>query len=126
MGWIDWKLVLDINGGPNHVKNYVSAPIIADFARDELLFLSSFFYIGQVSRYILPGARRILSASNRDALEVVAFQNADGTIAIVVLNQTDQHIPFTLYYGGSSTGCQTEAPAHSITTFTVLTALCAL
>lgn len=30
VGWIDWNLVLDLNGGPNWVKNYVDAPIIVD------------------------------------------------------------------------------------------------
>lgn len=29
-GWIDWNLALDEQGGPNYVKNYVSAPIIVN------------------------------------------------------------------------------------------------
>ena len=30
VAWIDWNLILDENGGPNHVGNYCSAPIIVD------------------------------------------------------------------------------------------------
>ena len=29
-GWIDWNLVLDETGGPNHVGNLCVAPVIAD------------------------------------------------------------------------------------------------
>ena len=28
--WIDWNIVLDMQGGPNHVGNYCDAPILAD------------------------------------------------------------------------------------------------
>ena len=31
VGWTDWNLVLNMRGGPNWVKNFVDAPIIADF-----------------------------------------------------------------------------------------------
>lgn len=29
-GWIDWNLLLDMEGGPNWAKNFVDAPIISD------------------------------------------------------------------------------------------------
>ena len=29
-GWIDWNIVLDARGGPNHVGNYCGAPIMID------------------------------------------------------------------------------------------------
>eukprot|EP00928_Gymnodinium_smaydae_P003713 TRINITY_DN11311_c0_g1_i3.p1 TRINITY_DN11311_c0_g1~~TRINITY_DN11311_c0_g1_i3.p1 ORF type:complete len:588 (-),score=97.00 TRINITY_DN11311_c0_g1_i3:215-1762(-) len=122
-GWIDWNLLLDVTGGPNHVQNLVSAPIIADVARDKILFLSSFFYIGHFSRHIQPGARRISAASNRDALEVVAFANPDGCVVAIVMNRRDHDIDF--YLQNSVAGAKAEnlvtsasAPARSISTFT--------
>ena len=30
VGWMDWNLLLDKEGGPNHVRNCCSAPILAD------------------------------------------------------------------------------------------------
>jgi hypothetical protein len=30
VGWIDWNLLLDEQGGPNHVGNFCSAPMLAD------------------------------------------------------------------------------------------------
>lgn len=113
--WIDWNLILDPAGGPNHVYNYVSAPVIADARRGRVLFLSSYYYIGHFSRYIRPGARRILAGSNRDALETVAFQNPDGSLVLVVMNQGDYDIGFYLQHG--SEGAKSEAPARSISTF---------
>jgi len=113
--WIDWNLVLDATGGPNHVGNKCSSPIIADIARDSVLFLSSYYYIGHFSRYIRPGAQRILAVSNRDHLETTAFANPDGSQAVVVQNRTSRSVDFWLQSGGSAV--KTLAPANSITTF---------
>ena len=58
-GWIDWNIVLNEQGGPNHVGNYCDAPIIVDTKTKEVHYNSSFFYIGHFSKYIKPGAVRI-------------------------------------------------------------------
>jgi len=113
--WIDWNLILDASGGPNHVNNFVSAPIIVDLARDKVLFHTNFYYMGHFSRFIKPGARRILASSNRDALEVTAFANPDGSLAAVVMNQGDFDVNFWLEVAGEVT--KAEAPKHSISTF---------
>jgi len=115
VGWVDWNLVLDEQGGPNHVGNYCSAPIIADTQTGRLHYQSSYYYIGHFSRFIRPGARRILCATTRDALEATAFQNPDGHIAVVVLNWSDESIPFALKFKGQA--APTESPAHSILTY---------
>ncbi len=46
VGWIDWNLLLDDSGGPNHVGNLCSAPILADRASGELRHQSSYWYLG--------------------------------------------------------------------------------
>jgi len=115
--WIDWNLVLDAWGGPNHCGNQCSAPIIADTGTDRVLFLSSYYYIGHFSRYIQPGAERIAVASNRDQLEVTAFANPDGSLVAVVMNQSTRPCDFWLQVSGSAV--KTVAPARSITTFQV-------
>ena len=113
--WIDWNLILDEAGGHNHVQNLVSAPVIYDTARDKLVFLSSFYYIGHFSRYIIRGAQRIAVATNRDALKTTGFRNPDGGLVVVVLNQEDYGIKFWLKLGRRS--AETEIPARSITTY---------
>ena len=39
-GWVDWNLVLDINGGPNWAENYVDAPVIVSEVRQKPILLS--------------------------------------------------------------------------------------
>lgn len=112
--WVDWNLVLDETGGPNHVNNLCSAPIIADTQAGEIRYQSSYYYIGHFSRFIKPGARRVACAKTLDSLEACAFLNADGSIAVVVLNRTEQAIDFVL----KSLGLQakTSIPARGIMT----------
>ena len=117
VGWIDWNLVLDEHGGPNHVGNLCSAPIILDTANNALLHQSSYYYIGHFSRYVQPGARRVLCAASRQDLETTAFVNPDASIAIVAMNRTEQAIAFTLSAAGQSVA--TELPPRSIATYLV-------
>mmetsp|Transcript_59964 Transcript_59964/g.135622 ORF Transcript_59964/g.135622 Transcript_59964/m.135622 type:complete len:487 (-) Transcript_59964:38-1498(-) len=113
--WVDWNMVLDRTGGPNHVGNVCSAPIIVDAKNDAFSLQSSYYYIAHFSRFIVPGAQRILCGSSRDALEATAFENPDGTIVVVVLNQSDN--PYSLKLELLAEEVKTDVPPHSITTF---------
>ncbi len=117
VGWIDWNMVLDERGGPNHVDNLCDAPVIADTLRNDLYYQSSFYYLGHFSKYIRPGAVRIGSSTTNDALEVTACQNEDGSTAVVVMNRTDEAIEFNLRTNGQV--APAVSPAHSITTFVI-------
>lgn len=114
VGWIDWNMVLDETGGPNHVGNYCSAPILVDTTKQEVLYQSSYYYIGHFARFIKPRAKRILSTSTKDELEVTAFVNPDGRKAVVILNRSDRSIPFILK--SEKRGTSLTSPAHSILT----------
>lgn len=113
-GFIDWNLLLDETGGPNHVGNLCTAAVIADTQKDALTFESPFYYQGHFSRFIRPGAVRIGCSSYSEALEATAFCNEDRSIAVVVLNRSDSPLPFTLRHQGQIASC--ESPAHSIQT----------
>ena len=115
VGWIDWNLLLDDSGGPNHVGNYCSAPILADRASGRLMHQSSFYYLGHFSRYLLPGAQRVLCAASRQVLECTAFVNPDGRVATVVMNRSEQPLRFDLCVDGQP--WQAELPARAIATF---------
>ncbi|MBN2711338.1 MAG: glycoside hydrolase family 30 protein, partial [Planctomycetes bacterium] len=92
-GWCDWNMILDETGGPNHVNNLCSAPIIADTKNDKLLYQSSYYYIGHLAKFIRPGAEKIVCATTRDELEATACKNPDGSVAIVVMNRSDKEMP---------------------------------
>ena len=112
--WTDWNILLDETGGPNHVKNFCFAPIHADTRDGSLHFMNAYYYIGHFSKYIQPGARRIACSSNRAQLQTTAFENPDGSIAVVVMNGGDTKVDYLLYTGGQATTL-TSLP-HSIVT----------
>jgi glucosylceramidase len=98
VAWTDWNVLLDERGGPNHVGNFCFAPIHADTQTGKLIYTNIYYYIGHFSKFVRPGARRIVSSSSRgDNLLTTAFLNTDGTIAVIVMNPTDEKIDYNLY-----------------------------
>lgn len=113
-GWCDWNLLLNAQGGPNHVGNFCSAPILADTDAGTFRRLPSFYVLGQFSKFVRPGARRIAAMSTDDRLQSVAFQNPDGSLAVVVLNQTDGPEQYRIWLNGRA--ATATSPPHSIET----------
>jgi glucosylceramidase len=117
VGWIDWNLLLDEQGGPNHVGNFCSAPILADRAQGTLMHQSAFWVLGHFSRFVRPGARRVLCAASRADIETTAFVNDDGEIATVALNRHGHAVHMQLAVDGSAWSI--DLPPHSISTYIV-------
>jgi len=102
VGWTDWNVLLDEKGGPNHVQNYCFAPVHADTRTGEITYTNSYYYIGHFSKFIRPGARRIVSSPSRSSLLSVAYLNPDGSSAIVVMNPSKKPVDYFLYTNGSA------------------------
>jgi glucosylceramidase len=122
VGWIDWNLVLDETGGPNHVGNLCSAPLMVDRSVPALMVQSSYHYLGHFSRFVQPGARRVLCAATLEALECTAFTNTDGSTVAIAMNRTESPLRFALRFTHSnardgSLTAVAELPARSIATF---------
>jgi glucosylceramidase len=113
-GWTDWNILLDEKGGPNHVGNFCFAPIHADTRTGKLIYTNSYYYIGHFSKFIRPGARRILASPSRSMLLTTGFINPDGTVAVVVMNPTPNAGQYYLTVGASSV--QIASRPHSIQT----------
>lgn len=113
-GWTDWNILLDEKGGPNHVGNYCYAPIIADTKTGELHYSNSFYYLGHFSKFVRPGAKRIISSSSRSVLQTTAFINTDGKIAVIVLNLSDNKVDYNLSIAGNAVAA--SSLPHSIST----------
>jgi len=114
VAWIDWNILLDEKGGPNHVGNFCFAPIHANSKTGKLTYTNSYYYIGHFSKFVKKGAVRIASSSNRDALETTAFKNPDGKIAVVVLNRSSKIIAYKLGLYGQAASI--SSLPNSITT----------
>jgi glucosylceramidase len=112
--WTDWNMLLDEKGGPNHVGNFCFAPIHADTKTGKLMYTNSYYYLGHFSKFVKPGAKRIVSSSMRDKLITTAFINADGKMAVIVMNKSADKIPYYLWIKGSA--AETVSLPHSIST----------
>lgn len=87
-GWVDWNMVLNKQGGPNWFKNWCVAPVIVDENTDEVYFTPLYYTMAHFSKYIRPNAKRIGFEVSDKELQVTAAQNPDGSIAVVVFNET--------------------------------------
>jgi glucosylceramidase len=114
VGWTDWNILLDQNGGPNHVGNFCFSPIHANTKTGELIYTPSYYYLGHFSKFIRPAAERVSAAASRSTLLVTAFINSDNSLATVVMNQTDTPIAYRLFIGNQETSV--KIPAHAIQT----------
>jgi glucosylceramidase len=114
VGWTDWNVLLDEQGGPNHVGNFCFAPVHADTRTGELIYTNSYYYIGHFSKFIRPGARRIAAAPSRSQLLSTAFVNPDGKVSVVVMNKGDQKVDYYLWLDGNA--AQVSSLPHSIQT----------
>lgn len=117
VGWTDWNLLVDEKGGPNHVKNYCYAPIVADTKNGKLHYMNSFYYIGHFSKFIRPGAWRIACSSVLDELSATAFKNPDGSLVTVVLNAGEKPMVLKLWFE-AHIAC-VQLPAHGIVTLVI-------
>jgi glucosylceramidase len=114
VGWTDWNVLLDETGGPNHVKNFCFAPVHADTRSGELIYTNSYYYIGHISKFVRPGAKRIASSPSRSPLLSTAFLNPDGKVSVVVMNKTEQKMSYFLWLDGQA--AEVESLPHSIQT----------
>lgn len=103
VGWTDWNILLDENGGPNHVGNFCFAPVHADLKTGELIYTPSYYFIGHFSKFIGKNAKRISSVASRSQLITTSFLNKDGKVVTVVMNQTNKRIVYNLCIGTSAT-----------------------
>ena len=133
--FVAWNMILDETGHPYHwdaerdaarkkgtdafvnqskkQRTRPSTPIM--LWEGKVRYELSYYYIGQFSKYVLPGARRIASSSYSQDLEQIAFLNPDGTIVLVVMNKGEQARPVVLRCKNNIAKDRLEA--HSIATY---------
>ncbi len=116
-GYIDWNLLLDVQGGPNHVSNYCDAPMICDPQNNQLHINSSYYAIGHFSRFVQVGAKRIKSKWDHPFVHQVAFQNPNGSMVLIVQNETSEAAAFQLQVKGQTEGI--ELKPHSFSTILI-------
>lgn len=103
-GWVDWNIVLDAEGGPNHVGNYCGAPIMIDTESKYVYYTPIFYVLAQFSRTIRPGdkavqTKKITKNLGEDDLHVCATVNESGMLSVQLLNTTQNALTYNLQIG---------------------------
>jgi glucosylceramidase len=123
VGWIDWNIALNKDGGPNHVGNMCAAPVLVDTAARTVYYTPLFYTMSHFSKFIRPGARVMASSvklasgvarGDTDGLLSVAARNPDGSIAVVLFNEMPAPVDYTLVLGKQSAAGR--IPAQSLQT----------
>merc|ERR1711957_744609 len=95
-GWTDWNLLVDSQGGPNHLNNWVDAAMIK--TAGGLVKQPWYYLMGHFSRFLRPGMRRVLSDTNVAGVTVTAAvdPNTQRT-AVVLMNGGDHSVKFRIF-----------------------------
>ncbi|KAH8419179.1 hypothetical protein KR222_009248, partial [Zaprionus bogoriensis] len=117
-GWLDWNLVLDEQGGPNYVHNYVdSAVVVNTTSRSEFYKQPMFYAIGHFSKFVPEQSVRIDTRTNETSeslaqLRVVGFRRPDGSVALIVYN--GENVPVNVALDDTQRGAfNLRLPARS-------------
>ena len=104
-GWIDWNIVLDQQGGPNHVGNFCGAPIMIDTESLDVYYTPIYSVLAQFSRTIRPGDKALQTQAyteglNADDIHFCATVNEAGLMSVQVLNTSAAPIQYKLQIAG--------------------------
>lgn len=94
--YIDWNLILDNNGGPNHKANYCNSPIMLNKDNNDYIKTLTYYYIGHFSKFIKPNSTRIGFSKFTDSIEFTSFKNTDDSIVAVLFNKNDYNKEYNL------------------------------
>ncbi|MCQ2351356.1 MAG: hypothetical protein MJ003_05210 [Paludibacteraceae bacterium] len=87
--FIDWNVVLDKDGGPNHVGNFAGAPIMVDLETKEVYYTPVYSVLRLLSRNLRPGDKIVYVSQieqYKDNIFIGAVEKPDGSYTVCVLN----------------------------------------
>lgn len=112
-----WNIALDEHQGPRvqvHGCNNCRGVITVQSNSDQYTKEVEYYVIGHLSKVVQSGAMRI-DSNEIQSLRTVAFENPDGTTAVVVMNPLDQPNNFNIEIDGSK--YVYTLPAKSVASF---------
>jgi len=103
-GWIDWNIILDHNGGPNHVGNFCGAPIMINTETRQVYYTPIYHVLAQLSKTIRPGDKAVqtsksLNGLGNDDLHACATINSEKLLSVQLLNTSKSKINYNLQLG---------------------------
>jgi len=85
VGFIDWNLILDINGGPSHVGSQCNALLMYDISAKKLVVNPAYYAMGQITKYVPAGSVRIGNSAivSSRGVFVTAFLTQTNDVSVV-------------------------------------------
>jgi glucosylceramidase len=123
VGWIDWNLVLDKRGGPNHVNNFCAAPIMVDTDTEEAYVTPLFLVMAHFSRYLQPGDQVVqvevtaAGSGTEDVRATAALSQNGRYLTLIVFNQSHKALTYAIQVGGAM--ATVRMPANSLQTLRI-------
>ncbi len=87
----EWNLASDSNhdphtpGGCTDCLGALTIPDANNYTRNV-----SYYIIGQIAKFVFPGAQKIEAISTNNGISTTAFKNLDGTIVVIAYNNNNQ------------------------------------
>ena len=116
-GFYDWNVILNSEGGPNHVQNLCDAPYLYDVQKKELIERTCLKYYWHFAHFIKPGAIRVAHSRYTDQLDMTVWKNPDGELSIILLNRSNEEQNCFLRFDGKM--FEMRVDAHSILSGTI-------
>lgn len=116
-GYIDWNILLDSRGGPNHKNNFCNSPVMLEKDNQNYRKTLAYYYIGHFSKVVKPGAVRIAFSKYTSNIVMTAFKNTDNSIAIVILNKTNYNVKYNICM--NDTMFKDEINANSVLSYII-------
>ncbi len=119
-----WNIALDSSndgkggGGPKMGTGCggCTGLVTIDQATGNATYTTNYYQLGQVSKFVVPGAYHIASSTPDGTLNTAAFKNPDGSKVVVVHNTASSSTPFAVSWDATQSFTTTLA-AGAIATF---------
>jgi glucosylceramidase len=113
-----WNMALDPSGGPSMNCTTCTGVVTVNNSAGTATYNAEYYVLGQASKFVKPGAVRIDSNTfGSGNLEDVAFQNPDGSDALIALN-ADTASAHTFNVDENGQYFTYTLPAGAVATFT--------
>jgi glucosylceramidase len=112
-----WGIVLDTDHNPHAGGCGTCRGLVTlDTKKTSVSYTGDYYALAHTSKFVHPGATRIESTSlGNESLESVAFQNVDGSIALLVLNNRPDAATFDVSWRAST--FHASLPAGGLATY---------
>lgn len=90
VGWVDWNMCLNVQGGPTYIQNFADSPIIVIPEKNAFIKQPMFYAMGHFSKFVPRGSRRI-DVTHKfgcgNSVWNVAFLTPNNIIVVVLYNE---------------------------------------